>query len=326
MERLTLAAFEAEADVFDRLVLETPRIDPFCSSSAWVLSAHEAFHPEQEPWVFRSESGYLVLAEGRTPEIGTYLAPLEAMWGLASPLVGFGRGDLAAEACDLLCRETPRWDALWLCGLDPRSVTFSALAVGLSENYSLFRGPVTRRHVAALDGGVDGYLGRRSSRFRANLRRADRRAVQAGITWTWVDTVPSDTEREALFSRALRIDEQSWKGLSGQGLGVGGMAAFYDRMTARLAARGALRLVFATLGGEDIAMGFGAVFGTTFRGLQMSFDERFRHLSPGNLVQLEMLRRLEDEAIGWYDLGTDIGYKSRWGEPGLETVALVVRR
>jgi CelD/BcsL family acetyltransferase involved in cellulose biosynthesis len=103
------------------------------------------------------------------------------------------------------------------------------------------------------------------------------------------------------------------------------MADFYDRMTRRLAARGRLRATLARFGDEDVAMGFGATFGDTFRGLQMSYDDRFRDLALGNLVQHRLISGLAEEGIRLYDLGTDIGYKRRWSEPGLETVALVVR-
>ena len=104
------------------------------------------------------------------------------------------------------------------------------------------------------------------------------------------------------------------------------MAPFYDHMTAYLARRGMLRLVFARLDGEDIAMGFGGILGDTFRGLQMSYDERHRHLSLGNLIQLALITRVADEGVARYDLGTEMDYKRRWSEPGMETVALVVRR
>ena len=84
-------------------------------------------------------------------------------------------------------------------------------------------------------------------------------------------------------------------------------------------------MVFARLDGEDVAMGFGGILGDTFRGLQMSYDDRFRQLSLGNLIQWSLIEHLVTEGLRLYDLGTDIGYKRRWAEPGMETVALVVR-
>ena len=184
--------------------------------------------------------------------------------------------------------------------------------------------PVEHRHVASLEGGLGGWLSRRARTFRKSLRQAERRAEAAGITFEWHDAV-TETERAELYARALSVDNRSWKGLEDAGLMASNMAPFYDHMTAYLARRGTLRLVFARCDGEDIAMGFGGILGDTFRGLQMSYDERFRHLSLGNLVQLALITRVAGEGIAHYDLGTEMDYKRRWSEPGMETVALVVR-
>ena len=327
LRRVTLEDLEEQADDFDAAALRTPDIDAFCSSSAWVLSAHAAFHPEQQPWVWTDGLGsWLVLAHATTPEIGRYLAPLEAMWGLASPVVASDPGSFASRAAEALLAVEDAWDALWLCGLRPGSQAFRTLAFTMGRRFRLFRGPTTRRQVADLDGGWEGWLSRRPRTQRKSLRRAERRAAEAGVRWEWHDAVPDEAERAALYARAVAVDDRSWKGIGEQGLSVGGMAAFYDHMTRRLAQAGTLRLVIGVLDGVDIAMGFGAAFGDTFRGLQMSYDDRYRHLALGNLVQARLIRACCDEGMAWYDLGTEMAYKDRWSEPGLETVALVVRR
>lgn len=310
----------------DAAALNSPAVDTFCSSSAWALSAHEAFHPEQELFLYQGATGYLVLARGEAPGMGRYLSPLEAMWGLSSPLLGPSPMELGAEAAEQLLSIRDEWDGLWLCGLAAHSHGFVSLAMGLGEEMDLYMGPTTRRHVASLEGGVDGFLSRRSSSFRRNLRRAARRAEQEGVTFRWLTTIPDEQTRAELYARALDVDDRSWKGRGNQGLNASDMALFYDRITLRLLREQRLRFVFAERDGQTVAMGFGGCLGTVFRGLQMSYDDDFRHLSLGNLVQWCMIQNLVSEGVEHYDLGTDIGYKARWGEPGLETVSLVARR
>ncbi len=104
------------------------------------------------------------------------------------------------------------------------------------------------------------------------------------------------------------------------------MRSFYREMNDRLGARGARRLTFARIDGEDRAYIFGGTFGDTYRGLQFSFDERFAALSLGNLCQLEEVRRLSASGIRRYDLGTEVRYKKRWGEEVVATQSLVVYR
>ena len=326
MRRIELAELTAGAAEFDRVAQAAPDVDAFCSSSAWIVSAHQAFHPEQEPWIWHDGQSWLVLAHAVSPDIGRYLAPMEAMWGLASPLISAAPAAFSFRCVEALRQVEDTWDALWLCGLKPRSEAFNTLAFCLGQHYRLFMGPTTRRHVASLEGGWDGFLARRRRTFRKSLRQATARAEAAGVTWEWHDRRIDEATRVACYQRALAVDDLSWKGLSRQGLSVGGMARFYDLMTAQLARNEQLRIVFGRLDGEDIAMGFGAAFGDTFRGLQMSFDDRFRELSLGNLVQARLIQRLAAEGCAGYDLGTEMAYKGRWSEPGLETVALVVRR
>jgi hypothetical protein len=324
--RTDLAAVASDADAFDALALATPQVDSFCTSSAWVLSAHHAFHPEQEPYVYRADTGWLVLARGHAAGLGAYLAPMEAMWGLASPLVGPGDREFYDGCERALLEAQDDWDALWLCGMQPDSQAFRRLSHRFGKTHRLFLGPVTRRHVANLERGLDGFWADRARTFRKNLRRARRVADDAGVAWEWHEAVPDEATRQALYHRILAVDARSWKGLAHEGLGDSGMAAFYDMMTSRLAERGRLRVVFARLDDEDIAMGFGATFGDSFRGLQMSYDNAFRTLSLGNLVQIELISRLCEERIASYDLGTEMDYKRHWAEFGLETTTLVIRR
>ena len=325
MTPLTLEAFEARSTRFDSEALASPDIDAFCSSAAWILPAHKAFHPEQELLLFEGEHGFLSLSRGHAPNLGHYLSPVEAMWGLASPLVGAEAPRLAIEAWRAIRAQAGPWDALWLCGLSPHGAAFKALAMLAGQGRRLFVGPTTHRHVASLEGGLDGWLSRRARTFRKSLRQAHRRAEEAGVTFEWHQDISAEA-RPTLYARALDVDDRSWKGQEAQGLRASDMALFYDHMTAYLAGRGALRLVFAKLDGEDIAMGFGGVLGDTFRGLQMSYDERFKHLSLGNLIQRQLIGRVAEEGLDYYDLGTEMDYKRRWSEAGLDTVALVVRQ
>ena len=71
----------------------------------------------------------------------------------------------------------------------------------------------------------------------------------------------------------------------------------------------ALRLGFLTSEGQDLGFILGAVVGERYRGLQFSFDDRFRDGSPGDVMQGLQIRRLVDEEVLEYDLGTEAPYK-----------------
>lgn len=324
MEPMTIESLAEAPASFDAAVLATADIDRFCSSSAWVVPAHAAFHAAQRPFVWRSDAGWIALSRGEAYGLGRYLAPLEAMWGLACPVVGPDPKRLARDAMQAFGESRAEWDVLWLGGLLKEGPLFRELAGRLSTmlGASLKLGPATTRWTATLRGGFDGWLSRRSAKFRANLRRALAKARASGLAFEWYDALTPEAA-SALYERILTIEATSWKGLEGSGFVGGDMRTFYRAMVPRLARAGALRAVVATKDGVDAAFVFGGVFGGTYRGLQVSFDDRYRELSLGNVMQAEMIARLAAAGVATYDLGSDMEYKARWAEPGIETVTLV---
>lgn len=318
--------FLERSDAFDAAVALTADIDQFCSSSAWIFPAHRAFLPEHPLWIQESEYGFAALARGEDPNLGVYLHPLEASWALASPLVGRNAVQLTRQFVETCRYHDTSWNLLFLSGISPQSVQFRELVRGFRRDFSMGLGTSSVRRVTSLEQGVDGFLARRSPKFRANLRRVRRRAESTGIGYDYRSQWTSAQQALAWFERALIIEARSWKGKTDTGIIDGPMKVFYQAMLPMLAERQSLRFLFVTLEGRDIAYCFGANFNGQFRGLQMSYDDAFAEHSPGSLAQLEMIVRLCEENILSYDLGSDMAYKQNWAEEGLETVALVIRR
>lgn len=325
MRELTMKSLESRQQAFDEAVRRTPDIDRFCSSSFWVLPAWKAFLPDHKLWARETDHGFILLGVGTDHSLGTYVHPLEASWALASPFAGADVTALTREFVTLTQTSTLSWDILFLSGISPDSRQFHELIRGFRGHFSLGLGPSSVRRIASLEGGVDAYLSRRSSKFRHNLRRTRRRGNDAGITPQFFDAT-SPEESLKLLDRALAVEARSWKADADTGILDGPMTTFYRDMLPRLARRDALRFLFLTLDGVDIAYCFGGVFDDTFRGLQMSFADEYRSHSPGSLAQLIMIEELTGEGLLSYDLGSDMEYKRDWAEQNMETLAVIVRR
>jgi CelD/BcsL family acetyltransferase involved in cellulose biosynthesis len=323
-ELVDLAARREAPDELDAAVAASPAIDRFCSASAWILAAHDALMGERTPWVWRTRHGWLTLARRRRADGGVVFEPLELAWGLASPLVGPAPVTLARELL-ALAADDPDWDAMLLAGLVEDGPADRALIRGLPPGWRWGRGTETQRYVASLDGGVDGFLGRRSRNLRKALRVGEREAAAAGLSFHPVTprTVP---EIDDMLRRIVAIERRSWKGKSGVGVDQGPMLEFYQRMTHALAPRGRLRLIVCKDGARDVAFILGGVFAGEYRGLQFSFDDDYRRFGLGNLLQLRQIEALCAEGIGVYDLGTAMPYKERWAETVVETRLLVIAR
>jgi hypothetical protein len=309
---ITYQELDAIAEEYDAAVGSGFALDRFCSSTFWILPAARHLSPGAAPRIASADGAFSVLA--RSAE---WLHPLEAMWGLACPLVA----PEADAAIELFCRALEKergWSACLATGLQEGSPSWVGLCRALSRRYHFDRGPRTRRYVARLEDGVDGFLSRRPASLRRSVPKALRRSSRQGLTFE----VPED----AAFERLLAVERRSWKGREGVGIDKEPMRSFYKDMNLRLLQRGRRRLMFARLDGEDVAYIFGGIFGDTYRGLQFSFDARYASLSLGNLCQIEEVRRLAESGVRWYDLGSEVRYKQKWGEEVVETRALVITR
>jgi len=302
MNALTPEEFEHEAGDYDAAVRATEGIDRFCSSHEWVLAAREAWAPDAPSLLARGARGYAAFVRRESMLMG-----LDTEWGFACPLVG----DVVEEFATAVERET--WRAILLPGVVPGSTLMRAVVAAFAH-HEMRLGPTLRRHVASLEGGLDGYLARRGSKLRENLRRAARRAKALGLTF----------EAGGTLERAVAVERRSWKGAAGTGILVPEMRAFYELLVARLGPRA--RLLFARRDGEDVGYILGGVRDGCYRGFQFSYDQRMRHVSLGALLQLEQIRALAAEGVLVYDMGIDLPYKRRWADSPVDTVTLAVVR
>lgn len=320
VEPVDLAAI---ADAFDHEVAQTPGIDRFCSTSAWILSAAAALMPPRAPFSFRGHSGYFAAMRGVHPAGFPYVEPIELAWGLASPLVGRDADALVAEVVPMLATRRD-WQLAIVTGLAASGPHRRALDAQLPARWERRRGQPTVRHVASLDGGVDGFLARRSRDLRKSLRRSQRAAAALGVTFEPVRAAAPDAR--ALYDRIQAIEAHSWKARDGVGIAAGPMHAFYALMLPRLCALGQQRTIFARIGERDIGYILGAVLDREYRGLQFSYDVEFAELGVGGLLQLAQVDELCREGVLRYDLGTEMDYKRRWAEDVMETEMLVLVR
>jgi hypothetical protein len=321
VEPIDLAAL---ADDFDGQVAQTPAIDRFCSASAWVLAAGAALMPPRSPFTFRGQTGYLAAMRGVHPAGFPYIEPIELAWGLAAPLIGGDPVGLVEEVVPLLASRRD-WQLAILAGMTVTGPQRRALDATLPARWERRRGQPTLRHVASLDGGIDGFLSRRSRDLRKSLRRAERAALLAGVTFEAV-RVNDPREAGALYARIQAVEARSWKSREGVGIHAGPMRAFYGAMLPRLCELGQQRTIFARAAEQDIGYILGAVMSGEYRGLQFSYDDDHAALGVGGLLQLRQVQHLVEERVGRYDLGTEMDYKRRWAEDIMETEMLVLVR
>lgn len=323
MAALTYREFVEARGGFDGAVALTPQVSRFCSASAWALAAYERL----DTGVGGAEGTPLLIGEGNhwlafAPRGAHYFQPLEGAWMFGCPLVGPEPERSIALLKNTARRVVGEPRGYIVGGVERMGDLHARLrtlgAGGLK--YQELEG--VGAMLIDLGPGIDAWLGRRSRKFRKNLRAADKKVREAGIT---IETANGESDAEELFQRIFSIQQQTGKWSGGTDIFHSeDCRRFYRQLLGDLQQSGRLRLQFARKDGRDIAHIFGGVFGDTYRGLQMSYLEEFAALGLGNLLQWDNLTRMEKEGIRTYDLGMPSEYKYRWADRERKTVISLV--
>lgn len=303
--------------VWERSVDLASQPDPFCCAPIWQLSAHRAFAPGRRVLAQSTEDSALVLAEAFLSSGQPLLTSLEAHWLFGCPLQGPDAIGLLAEALAVMSHSYGHLPALLLGGIVPGSRRARELYACCESLFTIYLAGECIQGGASLEGGLDGFLSRRSANLRSKWRKSCRRAADRGVTFE--RSCPTDTAgADAVYARMLAVERRSWKGVGHCGMTESPAREFYADMIRRLAVRGTARVMFARHEDQDIGFIFGGMLGPCYRGQQFSYDAAWKDLSIGNLLQVEQIRWLCEEGAVRYDMGTASGepmaYKMHWTE------------
>lgn len=319
-----LAPFDHAGSDWNRIAAAEPHADPFCCRTEWQLSFHETFYPQRRVHVRTGGDSLVALAECDEPDAPPLLEPVECHWLFGCPLLGPRAVDLLQELLGDLAGQHGAPPDLLLSGIRRGGPLHSRIQAAFGARARIFLPRTVTLCSASLDGGLDGFLSRRSGSLRRNLRAAARRAAAAGVTWQ--RCVPRDaTEAAATYARMLRVEQASWKGIGRCGMAEPPSRQFYDVMLRRLATSGGGRVMFARHGERDIGFIFGGMAGGVYRGQQFSYVEEWSAGGIGNLLQVEQVRWLCEEGAGCYHMGPLMDYKRHWTELRAPVDAVVVR-
>ena len=294
------------------------RPDPFSCTPAWQLAFHDAFAPARRLFIQVEGENVLAFAELTLLSGHIILVPIESHWISASPLLGPDADALFSEALPFISREYGgRFPSFLLSGMEKNCELLRRLFLRVSSQFRFLKQPVSLQRSASLQGGMDGYLSRRSGNFRSKMKKARRKAAENAILFERL--VPSGLkEADAVYARMVAVEEKSWKGKEHCGMTEHPSLEFYHAMMRRLSLHKGGRVMFAMHEGRDIGFIFGGMAGSCYRGQQFSYDADWKAFSIGDLLQMEQLDWLCEEGAVRYDMGMSdhpsMAYKAHWAE------------
>ena len=171
----------------------------------------------------------------------------------------------------------------------------------------------TRHWRARLDGSYDDYVGRRSSKTRANLRRYARKFEAA-----FPDAIELRSFRDpADLDRLLEDTRAVYEGTYHRALGVGFSDSGVERELTTLAlARGWFRGFVLYVDGKPCAFWHGIRYGRVFSTGPTGYDPAFGTHRVGTYVLARMVEELSrEQELDWIDFGFgDAEYKQHFGD------------
>ncbi|HEB53410.1 MAG TPA: GNAT family N-acetyltransferase [bacterium] len=338
-ERTSTRSMDRADSPWNRAIRVADHADPFSCRTEWQLSYHDVFAPNRRLHLLHGGRSMVAFAERWNNKVGRWIEPIESGWLFGCPLLGDDAaqllGELLAELDEGECEEFDR-EGMSLSSVPPPTDVLISGALarhGMRQRLrkalpgieSIEEGRANVLVSASLEGGLDGYLSRRSARVRRNVRNARRRLLADGVVFERHRPLTA-ADAEETYRRMLAVEHASWKGIGECGMAESPSREFYGLLLRRLAQSGGGRVILARRDQRDIGFIFGGMCGPIYRGQQFSYAEDWAHASLGNVLQYEQIRWLAEEGAERYDMGPQMPYKRHWTEIEQTTTALFVRR
>jgi CelD/BcsL family acetyltransferase involved in cellulose biosynthesis len=124
----------------------------------------------------------------------------------------------------------------------------------------------------------------------------------------------SPEETDGALADFLALEAAGWKGEGGSAIALDpALVRFYGAVARDAAARGALAIRALTLDGRPVAVHLGIVHRGVYHLPKTAYDERMGSVSPGQLLQREVLAESEARGLTGFDfLGPDMPWKRDW--------------
>lgn len=309
---------QSTLSLWQKLALSTGQVDPICCGPAWNLAYHAVFHPNSRIFYLQSQNSLLMLCEYREAEQDVCLMPIENGWLFGQPLLGPEAFELFREAAKIFTRAYGgRLPPIFISGIPQAAPEELLFFANFSTAFDIYKYRSTVQCSASLDGGLEGWLGRRSANHRAKLRKAIRKADAIGVCYERFRP-QSPEECTSIYERMIAIERQSWKGRQHCGMAESPSVEFYAALLEQYSKTHMGFVIIASHDGKDFGFVFGGASSWVYRGQQFSYIEDARDLSIGNLLQYEQVRWLCELGFKRYDMGPITGprmeYKQHWTE------------
>jgi len=212
-----------------------------------------------------------------------------------------------------LASQKNRWDVIILEKFrDNPNRKFLLTTLDLyNMNYGIQ--PSLRTPIIRLDKSWDLFWSQRSAKFRKSIRNKLNRSRRAHFIS--VEKIERPQKLLEALPSIYKISTLSWKGKISQAITDSPVElAFYESFTPLGAPKGWINIWLLKNGCEPIAYEYHLVYNKTVYPLRADFDERYRHLSPGSILDYNIIKGIFEkrEYQTYYSCAADYQYLRNW--------------
>ncbi|NUP06950.1 MAG: GNAT family N-acetyltransferase [Polyangiaceae bacterium] len=223
---------------------------------------------------------------------------------------------LSAVARTLL--SAPAWDVLVLKNVPKQSMLATALPRLLVREGCQV---VTRPGAKLPYFELPGFEEQLSAKFRANLRRCDKKLGSPTLERT------TAFSQEAIES-AMRIEATPWKIANKTNIAADGkLRRLYEGLARLYSSRGQFAASFLVSGGKRVAVLLSLEDGHGIYALKIGYDTAYSSVSPGHVLVWKVAKEAEARGLRELDfMGNADAWKLKWTDRAREQIAMVIYR
>ncbi len=300
----------------------------------WLSCWWEAFGGDAELWVLLvREKGRLIGAGPLMRKRGWFRALPVRTLGLMvnghSPecdiILSEPRATVAVCFLDFLRDTKSAWDVLELKNLPPGSVS-NCLQKWAGDNGFFF---IPMRSLNSpyiqINGDWATYYAGRSAKFRKVMRNKLNRAKRDGNIA--VERISDSITIKRVLGEIFAISARSWKARQGRSIPDDPrVERFYRRLTDVMGEKEMVEVWLLRHNSQAIAFEYHIRHGGIAYPIRADFDERYRELSPGSVLEYHIVKELfEDSTIhGYNSCGDTYEYLMKWATEVVEHSAFQI--
>jgi len=259
---------------------------------------------------------------------GIRCGQLRFLYNRHGPRCSFMMRDGYAHYIHVLLEEALKqrgWDVAILENIAHDSYLYElCISVRDSRRHSMLLRRTMSSPFLKIEGSWEDFLNSRPRNLKRSLRSKEKKLSNAGKMR--IEHFTEDASSVSIMPTLIALGEKSWKARGGRAIGSQPESRkFYSLLAETFGRQGEVSVWLMRVNDEPAAFEFHLTKDRKVQALRAEFDEKYRNLGVGSILDKEIVKRLFESGFKEYDMGGESDfYKLRWTDDVSEHSELLV--